>query len=61
MRIIRSWESLPLILTVADVCRLLEISKPTALKLLNEGTLSGKKLGNKWVVDKENLKNYLRS
>lgn len=44
---------------VKDVMELLQISERTALKYLNEKKLVGRKIGRKWVVSEENLKNFI--
>ena len=60
MRKPRSWEYVPLILSVNDVCQLLSLSKPTVLKAVNEGQIPASKVGNRWIVTKDNLKTFLK-
>lgn len=57
----RDWEQLDLILTVEQVCAVLRISKPTALKLLQAGELPGAKFAGQWRIDRDALRDYLRA
>lgn len=53
----------PDIMTTNDVCDYLHISKPTCLKLLNEGRIKGFKLNNSrsWRVCKPLLRQYVQT
>ncbi len=56
---ISNWDDLPCLLQMTDVCAVLKITQPTALKLLNGGELPGVKIGNTWRVSKDALRAYL--
>lgn len=53
------WGDLPLIISVNELCVLLRISKPTALKLLDSNKIKAKKTENRWFISKEAVKKYL--
>ncbi|MGP1544154.1 MAG: helix-turn-helix domain-containing protein [Candidatus Fimenecus sp.] len=53
------WDDLPLIISVNELCVLLRISKPTALKLLDSNKIKAKKTENRWFIQKEAVKKYL--
>ena len=53
------WDDLPLIISVNELCVLLRISKPTALKLLDSNKIKAKKTENRWFISKEAVKKYL--
>ena len=53
------WDDLPLIMNVNELCVLLRISKPTALKLLDSNKIKAKKTENRWFISKEAVKKYL--
>ena len=53
------WDALPVMLTMPEICAVLKITEPTALKLLNGGELPGIKVGNTWRVSKDALRAYL--
>ena len=44
---------------VDDVCRMLKIGKHTALRLFNEDDFPSIRIGRKFWVQEESLKNYL--
>ena len=54
-----AWDALPVMLTMPEICAVLKITEPTALKLLNGGELPGVKVGNTWRVSKDALRAYL--
>lgn len=47
------------VLTVPELCCFLQIGKNTALKLLNNGTIKGAKVGKGWRVSKTKVIEYL--
>ena len=53
--------AMPDILSVADVCFLMDASKPTVLKLAKEKDSPFFKLGQSWKVEKQELLDYLKS
>jgi excisionase family DNA binding protein len=46
-------------LTVSETCAWLGLSKPTALKLLKDGTLPGARFGKSWRVSQQVVENLL--
>lgn len=50
------WNELPVLLTMTDVCAVMKISEPTALKMILSGELPGVKKGAAWYVEKEALR-----
>ena len=50
------WNELPVLLTMTDLCAVLQISAPTALKMILSGELPGVKKGAAWYVEKEALR-----
>ena len=55
----RNWATLQAVLTVEEVCSLLRMSKPTVLKLLAAGEIPAAKIGAKWCISKDALKDYI--
>lgn len=56
--VINNWDKLPVILDLNTVALIFGVTEVTIKKLLYNGELKGKKLGKKWVFDKEYIKNY---
>lgn len=53
------WAAVPAALTMKELCGLLRITKPTALKLLTGGQIPARKVGREWRIDKEAVRAYL--
>jgi len=49
----------PDILTTQDLMQLLHISKTTALKLIHENIITGHWNGNRWLILKEDVLDYI--
>ena len=47
------------ILFVDDIADLLQVSRKTIHRMLNDGRLKGKRTARKWIVTKDNFKKYL--
>lgn len=47
------------ILTVEEICRLLNIGKNAAYKLLTAGELKGFKIGRIWKIPRDSLEKYI--
>ena len=56
-----NWEQIPVILNVAQICILLQISDRTARNLLQNQKIKGKNIGGKWLVTKDSLLDYFNS
>ena len=54
-----NWDDVPVIIDLVMLCRLLGISMPTAQKLVNNGDIQAKKVGNVWRVTKDALRRYV--
>ena len=53
-------KNVPDVLTVKDLQRVLKIGKNSALKLLQEGSITAHKIGGKrWRIYKEDLEEYI--
>lgn len=57
---ITSWDSVPQVLDVPGLMRLLRISKPTALKYLADGRISAVRMDRGWRIDKDAVKAFLQ-
>lgn len=55
----REWESLPVVLTLEEVCAVLRVCDKTARGLLQKGELKGRTVGGHWLVTRQALKDYL--
>lgn len=47
------------VLDMYELCCFLNISEPTARKLLENGEIKGKKVGRQWRILKQNVLDYL--
>ena len=57
---VNSWDELPQVMGVEDLCKVLRISKNTALKYLSDGRIAAIKMDRAWRIDKDAVKAYLR-
>ena len=48
-------------ITIQEACKRVSLSKPTLLKLINNGDITAKKLDGKWLINVDSLENYLLS
>jgi predicted site-specific integrase-resolvase len=46
-------------LNVSDISKILGITRVTARQLFNLGKIPGRKLANRWIISKEQFKNYV--
>ena len=58
--IISNWDKLPVVLDLNTVALIFGVTEVTIKQLLYKGELKGKKLGKKWVFDKEYIKSYVQ-
>lgn len=49
----------PDVLTLKEMQKILHIGKNTALKLMHEGIIEGHWVGNKWLIFKEDVIEYI--
>lgn len=48
------------LLRVRDVMKRLDVSEPTALKLLNDGSIRARRVGNQWRISPADLESFVR-
>lgn len=46
-------------ITLQEASKRVSLSKPTLLKLINNGDITAKKLDGKWLINVDSLENYL--
>lgn len=56
---INNWNALPVVLDLQTVALILDHSEPTIKRWLKNGMLKGKKIGHKWLFDKEYIKSLV--
>ena len=52
----RDWEQLDLVLDVEQLCAVLRITEPTALKLLQSGEIPGWQIARRWRISRDALR-----
>ena len=52
-RSVKTW------ITLQEACKKVSLSKPTLLKLINNGDITAKKLDGKWLINVDSLEDYL--
>lgn len=52
----RNWDQLDLVLDVEQVCAVLQITEPTALKLLKSGEIPGWQVARRWKISRDALR-----
>lgn len=58
-KIITDWDTLPVVISLEQTCAILGICRPTLLGLLRSGKIKSVKTGNKWLIEKQAIRNYL--
>jgi excisionase family DNA binding protein len=53
------WDTVPLILTVSQVCQILTVSRETLYRLLRSGEVRSRKIGRRRVITKAALREFL--
>lgn len=56
----QNWESLPLVLTLTEVCEILGLCRPVVSQMLQNGELPSRKCGNRWLIERDKLIMFLR-
>ena len=56
---VNNWDSLPVVLTLQTVCLIFGCSEPTIKRMIYNGELQSKKIGNKWLFEKEYIKHFV--
>lgn len=54
------WDRLPVLLDLETVCCLLRCADTTAVKYIKNGAIKGNKFGNKWLVDRDSVRDYFQ-
>lgn len=52
-------DNTPDVLTLKEMMKVLRIGKNTALNLIHENVIEGHRVGNKWLVLKEDVEEYI--
>lgn len=52
----RDWEQLDLVLDVEQLCAVMRITEPTALKLLQSGEIPGWQIARRWRISRDALR-----
>lgn len=52
----RDWDQLDLVLDVEQLCAVLRITEPTALKLLQSGEIPGWQIARRWRISRDALR-----
>jgi excisionase family DNA binding protein len=52
----REWDQLDLVLDVEQLCAVLRITEPTALKLLQSGEIPGWQIARRWRISRDALR-----
>lgn len=55
-RVYTSWDELPINLTVEMACNVLHLNEKNVQRRLASGEIKGTKIGNKWLIPKEPLR-----
>lgn len=55
----KSLSSYPDVLSIQDIMEILKIGRTLAYRLVNDKTITAKKLGRDWIVSKSNLIEFI--
>lgn len=58
---ISNWEKLPVALDIETVALIFDVTQATVKNWLYSGTIQGRKIGRKWIFDKQYIKSLLNS
>lgn len=56
---IANWDKLPVVLDLHTVALIFDVTEVTIKHWLYNGTLKGRKVGNKWLFDKDYIKAFI--
>ena len=56
---VASWDEVPQVMGVSELMRVLQISKPTALRYLADGIIPAAKVGREWRIDRDAVRAFL--
>lgn len=54
------WDKLPVLLQMEEVCCLLKCSDVTVVKHINLGHFNGNRLGRRWLIDRDSVREYFQ-
>lgn len=57
--LVTDWDSLPQVLTLAELCAVLRVSRALAVRMIGRGEIAARKVGREWRIDKGALIAYL--
>ena len=58
---ISNWDKLPVALDIETVALIFDVTQTTVKNWLYNGTIQGRKIGRKWIFDKQYIKSLLNS
>jgi predicted site-specific integrase-resolvase len=58
---ISNWDKLPVALDIETVALIFDVTQTTVKNWLYNGTIQGRKMGRKWIFDKQYIKSLLNS
>lgn len=56
---ISNWENLPVALDIETVALIFDVTQATVKNWLYSGTIQGRKIGRKWIFDKQYIKSLI--
>ena len=57
---VKSWDELPQVIGMSELCMVLRITRPTALKYLRERKIAAVKMDKDWRIDKDAVREFLK-
>lgn len=60
-RLTMNWADVPILIDIPFTMTLLGLSRPTVLKLCQNGELPAVKFGTQWRISRERLKEYINN
>lgn len=54
------WDRMPVLLQMEQVCCLLKCADVTVVKHINLGHFKGNKLGKRWMIDRDSVREYFQ-
>lgn len=58
---ISNWDKLPVALDTETVALIFDVTQTTVKNWIYSGTIQGRKIGRKWIFDKQYIKSLLNS
>lgn len=55
-----NWDTVPVVMSIGELCIVAGLSYPTVLKRLQNGEIPGRKINGQWRIDKEAFRRYIR-